>query len=107
MLLTLGTVCDICGIDGAYEVHEAIVTRGDWPGHDDILTDTRNCLVVHQKCHRWAEQNKDKAACIIIMRETKERVIEFLQSLRGYNGREAKIQWIGGLECFTQKLTKR
>ena len=83
-----GNICGVCGLPGANQVHEVIITRGDWPGHDDIITDVRNCLVVHEQCHRKAERDKIMAIrqlCKFHGIQHVESFVEEMASL-GYRG---------------------
>jgi len=84
-----GSICGICGLPGANQVHEVIITRGDWPGHDDVITDPRNCLVVHEQCHRKAERNKDLAIAHLVRRHGCVAVKGFVAEMRqmGYTGK--------------------
>jgi len=79
-------VCVVCGrsldAGGPVEMHEHIITRGDWSGvgTDDIF-DPCNCVLLHRHCHFKAQWSRD----------AKNVVTRYLMSIAGFHEWETRI----------------
>jgi hypothetical protein len=61
--------CAICGEpprEGALQMHESLITRGDVSGNWELIYDIMtgyNCVLVHKDCHEYANTEEGKRVC--------------------------------------------
>jgi hypothetical protein len=86
-------MCAICGKppnNGALEMHESLVTRGDVSGNLELTYDIMtgyNCVLVHKECHEHANSEEGKRACA--------------KNILKYNNYEDIMRWLG---CLCRKM---
>ena len=79
-------VCAICGepsTDGALQMHETFLTRGDVSGNKELverIMSRYNCVLVHAVCHEDANSDEGKKACArnLLEHEKPEEVFGWL-----------------------------
>jgi len=87
-----GYVCEVCGVGGATDLHECIVTRRDAQGlpDDKWLGIFANCnmLMLCRRCHKAEHARKDS------------RVFWWDRMCEMY-GKEAMLEWYASFEWKT------
>lgn len=64
-------LCAICGkpsLNGALQMHETLITRGDISGNKSLLSKimvSYNCVLVDPVCHEIANSEENKIACAV------------------------------------------
>ena len=85
----LGLYCPICGelITGAPDMHEVLITRGDFPKEKQYLIwDACNCTLVHQDCHRYAatKENQQRLILSLVYHEGLDNIKLWLYMVEQY-----------------------
>jgi hypothetical protein len=82
-------VCAICGepsTDGALQMHETFITRGDVSGNNELverIMSRYNCVLVDAVCHEDANSDEGVRACAknILEYESQESVLYWLSMM--------------------------